>query len=580
MREMLDPLVQHSPFGGGLVAEQVAGTTSGALNPENDVQVSRGADRQMYVYVPSSGVPHAKQAQVLMVLGNASEKGDVDAELNRLCLTSLAEECHFVLVVPVPQEGGWNFSQDPSREDDLDFVVKCFAALKGSRGDVAGFNGMIFHLGVSPEGSAMTMTLAVERPLDAAAIMMGAFPEGYEIPAGHGAEQMAWLYEKNPAAESYLAYVDEGAPLARLFQSDEGLAADVVRDAWERMFQNTRRWRNDTFGTYRSRVDFVGRGFVAHVGDCSLGDNNNFMHTWYEYVPERLRDTTKPIPLVVYFHGINCVPLYGAEQSAWADLADRDGFMVCFPAPAIEERWNVWDDPRLPSDVDFVHALVAHMAEVHPLDEGRVYLSGFSMGSMFTNALACSEPYRYAGCVALNGPNMGYLQTLDQSLPGICMLNPHSVLGSIEPSDAAESPVHKRASSFSATDSCPVPFVQYVGLLDGVGFDRSRVWPVEEGECNMWVSTVGARLACEGVREALRTGADNMLGLSADEVRQHGRLTELSWKTPDGTEALYHLVGVARMPHAVDLTEIELGWEFVRQFRRNADGTLTRIEGK
>lgn len=70
-----------------------------------------------------------------------------------------------------------------------------------------------------------------------------------------------------------------------------------------------------------------------------------------------------------YFHGVNCVPLYGAEQSNWMDVADRENLIVVFPAPARSKCWNIFDLPVLPSDMDFVLALVEHMNQVHPIDE-------------------------------------------------------------------------------------------------------------------------------------------------------------------------------------------------------------------
>lgn len=55
-----------------------------------------------------------------------------------------------------------------------------------------------------------------------------------------------------------------------------------------------------------------------------MGVNGNYPHTWFTYIPPQLRGTTQKVPLVFYFHGVNCVPLYGAEQSNWHDIADRE----------------------------------------------------------------------------------------------------------------------------------------------------------------------------------------------------------------------------------------------------------------
>lgn len=594
MHDTMNELTQHSPFGGQMVLETVAGTTSGKLNPENDVEVAQGVDRTMYVYVPGSGVPHAKQGQVLMVLRDEATRESALDLMGRLGLARLAEERHFILLFPNPEEGGWNYDRTASRDDDTQFLVRCFAALKGSKGGVAGFNGMIYHLGATPAGSAMALTLAGVSPLDAAAVMVGATPEGYVLPDS-SAEQVAWLYEPNAQVESHLEQVNKPAgsvvwrgvtvhtnadnPNVRYFVSDGGLTAETVADAWERMFSTTRRWRNDTYGTYQPRIDFTDRGFVAHVHDTSLGLDDGIARTWYEYVPARLRGTTQPVPLVFFLHGINCVALYSAEQSGWADLADRDGFIVVFPDPAIEERWNVWDDPRIPSDVTFIRALIDHMQDVHPIDTTRVYLSGFSMGSMFSNALACSYPELFAGAVACNGPSMGYLQTLDESVPGMLMFRRNSVVGHLPATDATVPPTRRLADAKKAAFDYRMPFVQFVGLLDGVGLAPGKVWPATEESDSLWKDDVSYWLGYDNVPGDLAYTDTNELGYAADKVTRQGRFVHLAWESADeGQPELFHLVGLARMPHAVDLEAIDKGWQFVRQYRRNPDGSLGKVE--
>lgn len=577
MKTTFQELPQHSAFAGALKLENVKGTTSGNLNPENDVDVKVGQDRSMYVYVPASGVYHAKQAQVLMVLRDADDADSAQALLDDLGLAQLAEEDHFVIVFPNPLEEGWNIEGDPARDDDVQFIVRCFAALKPSESGVAGFNGMIYHLGATPAGSAMAMTLAVTSPLDAATIVIGAFPEGYRIPQGAGAEQVAWLYEGNTEAESYLAQVDANAdnPCVRYVASDTGLTAAGMRAAWEELVSGTRRWRNDTYGIYQLRIDFAGRGVVAHVADASLGVNDGFAHTWYEYIPARLRGTDGPIPLVLYLHGINCVPLYGAEQSGWMDIADRDGFAVVFPAPAIEERWNVWDDRRLPSDVDFLLALIDHMDSVHPIDRSRIYASGFSMGSMMTNALACSYPEVFAGAMAFNGPNQGYLKTLDESAAGLSMFRPNTVIKTLTPSDETVSPTHALADRKRGEFEWRMPFVQVVGLLDGVGGSGPKPWPLTQETGGMWLGTIGNWLAFNNVPDGLTVTGEGELGCASHALEEVDRFVHLAWKSADdGAPELYHLIGVRRMPHAVDLREVEMAWELVRCYRRCPDGTL------
>jgi|GEM_PF-373178 len=594
MRNDVNPLVSHSLFGGELIEEQVLGTTSGKLNPENDVEVARGADRTMFSYVPKSGCPHPKQGQVLMVLRDDATFESAAALLDGLGLAELAEDRHFVVLFPNPLAGGWNYEADPAREDDADFLVRCFAALPGSKGGVAGFNGMIFHLATTPESSAMAATLAATRPLDAAALMVGAFPEGFEAPEGEGAEQVAWLYDSNAAyaqrlcaqnaatvttelARGVVCHANAENPCVRHYESPNGLSADEVRDAWEQMFSETRRWRNDVYGIYQPRIDFAARGFVSHVEDTSLGLPDGLPRTWFEYVPERLRGTTEPMPLIIYLHGINCMGLYGAEQSGWADLADRDGFACVFPDATIEMRWNGWDDPRLPSDMDFILALIEHMGEVVPVDRRRVYVSGFSMGSMMTNALASAHPELFAGAIALNGPHQSYLTTLDESAPMLLAFRRDSVLRDLEPSDEAVSPLRAMGEARKAAYDYRMPFVQFVGLADPMGMPKGRIWPITVADESLWPRTVGYWLAYNHCGE-LGFDAQTPTGFASDTFERTGRFDVQGWRSDDeGAPTLYRFVGVERLEHAVDPRAIALGWSYVKGWAREADGSLTRL---
>ncbi len=578
MIDNFSELIKFSPFGGELVLEEVKGTTSGKLNPENDVDTVIGADRDMYAYIPKTGCPHAKQAQVFMVLRSCSCQKSAEEVMHKYKLDELAEKYHFILLFPNPVGDGWNYTQDEHRDNDVQYLVRCFAALPKSKGGVAGFNGMINYLGTDPESSAMAMTLAAVSPLDAAAVMVGRFPEGYEIPEGKNAQQAAWVYEGNTQAWEYLQKVNTpektNAQYVITCCTEDELSAELVDKAWDVMFSETRRWRNDTYGIYQPRIDFGKKGYTAHVQDDCLGVNDGFKHTWYEYVPEQLRNTEEKVPLLFYFHGINCTGLYGAEQSGWSDIADRENFIVVYPNPAIEERWNVWDDARLPSDVSYILALIEHMKEVHPIDETRIYISGFSMGSMFTNALACSYPDVFAGAVAMNGPNWGYLQTLDSSKPGMIMFNPRTIIKDLPESDDPESPTKKCSDIKKTKYDYRMPFVQFVGLLDGVGITKA-LWPVNAGTENTWLPTIQNWVRFNGRKDfELTYTEETPSGFASDTCERIGeRFIEQTWKNDEG-ETLYHFVTVERMPHAVDLQNAEIGWQRIKNYRRCADGAL------
>jgi len=591
MNDLMNELAAFSPFGGTLIREEVRGSDNSFQTPENSVSTHAGMDRSMYSYVPGSGCPDAKQCQVLMVLRDGGDEESASALMKRLQLDQLAEERHFILLFPNPQEGGWNYGRKQEMDDDLSFLVRCFAALPKSRGKVAGFNGMIFYLAASPAASALLALLSARSPIDCSAAMLSGFPEDFEMPLDSLRQpQTAWVYGANDSFADYLlevnspctrsqsgsvtVYASQKNPNIRCFLSPSGeLSAAEVRLAWDMMFSEARRWRNDTYGTYQRRTDFTARGFTGHVNDSSLGVNHGYAHTWYEYIPPQLRGTEDKAPLLFYFHGGNCIPLYGAEQSGWHDIADREGFIVVYPKASTKKRWNCWNDANEPSDFDFVLALIEHMKRIHPIDESRIYISGFSMGSMMTNALACSYPDIFAAGAAFNAQNLGYFCNL---LSTFGQLNMGAGGTYTEAQLKEPSPCHVLADRKKAAFDYRMPLIQNSGLLDGLGMNGA--WPISSSD-NLWLQTIDYWKQYNHIPvQPFVQNAGCETGLYADETDYEGedqRFIHQSWRSEDpGHLPLYQLVVAKRMPHAADLRQMEIAWEFMKHYRRNSDGTL------
>lgn len=578
MNDRLEEIEKYSPYGGDLILEEVKGTDNVFITAENSVTTSQGCDRTMYSYIPKNGCPDAKQCQVLMVLRNEATKESAEKLMHELKLDTLAEERHFILLFPNPTEKGWNYMEDKEAENDLAFLVRCFAVLPKSKGGVAGFNGMIFYIGTTPESSALLQRQSLRNPLDTSAIMVGKFPENFSL-SEKAHPQTAWIYDNNTKYGDYLKKTNNPVdsldhhnpdnPNIRYFLSERKLDAGEVAEAWELMFSEARRWRNDTYGTYQKRTNFDERGFVAHVKDSSLGVNDGFEHTWYEYIPEKLRKSNDPVPLVFYFHGGNCIPLYGAEQSGWHDIADRENFIVVYPRASANKTWNVWDDEKGPSDFKFILALIDHMKKVHPIDESRIYVSGFSMGSMMTNALCCCYPEIFAGGAAFNAQHIGYFALRD----GI-----HDLLYSEKNENRksfAKSRTHEIADSKKSKYDYRVALLQGAGLLDSLG---GTTWPIKDKD-DLWIQTINYWKEYNNIPLTEFKSNDQFeTGLFGDENTYVGtdeRFILHKWYTRDSKLPLYQFMGVKRMPHAVDLREMEIAWNFLKQYSRMKDGSLS-----
>ena len=122
MNDQMNELVQFSPFAGDLYLQTVPGQTSRKVEHENDIHAADGQDRSMYAYAPMSGCPDPKQCQVLMVLRNDDSQEGAQKLLVDLKLQGLAEAEHFLILFPNPQHGGWNYREDASLDNDMDFL--------------------------------------------------------------------------------------------------------------------------------------------------------------------------------------------------------------------------------------------------------------------------------------------------------------------------------------------------------------------------------------------------------------------------------------------------------------------------
>lgn len=577
MYDAMEPLVQFSPLAGRLVEEIIPGAANKEVEYENDLTAADGADRTMFGYAPKSGCPDPKQTQVLFVLRDGRDKASAQAIMEELELDKLAEDQHFLLLFPNPTEAGWN----ADGKADMDYLDRCFAQLRGASLKVNGFNGMLFYIATTPAASALLADMMALRPGTMAATMLAQLPEGYALPEkALGVECAAWcppgavaeyLKKANAASdkgdENGIAFFQGKNPEVRLFVSGQAITAQMVCTAWEKLFGKSRRWQNDVYGHYHTRTDFTARGFAAHFKDTSLGVNDGFAHTWYEYIPPQLRDTTEKVPLVFYFHGVNCVPLYGAEQSCWHDIADRENFIVVYPAPAIAKSWNIYNLPIIPSDFAFVLALIEHMKQVHPIDESRIYLSGFSMGGMMSHALSAAYPEKFAAAAPNNAFAFNRYNDPVKALSGFLRDIPPEKIGHTHYS--AIQADEKKA----ANPALRMPIFQTAGDIDGL----IASWPVTAETDDIRSKTIRFWQDYNNIpQRGLDSG--NLSGLAADETRwqdEEKRYQLQSWTSADDSKLpLLQLVIAQRMPHAVDLVEIQWSWEYMKHFSRAADGTL------
>ena len=96
------------------------------------------------------------------------------------------------------------------------------------------------------------------------------------------------------------------------------------------------------------------------------------------YAPSGLKANS---PLLISCHGMDQDPNYQQSNTHWEAVADTAGFVVVYPRGGTGmSTWDISGD----KDTKWMTEIIAQLQKDYDIDTKRVYLSGFSMGGMFT----------------------------------------------------------------------------------------------------------------------------------------------------------------------------------------------------
>jgi polyhydroxybutyrate depolymerase len=115
-------------------------------------------------------------------------------------------------------------------------------------------------------------------------------------------------------------------------------------------------------------------------------------------------DGSKPVPLILDFHGLGTSGMFEQMNSSYPAQTDPDGAVMAFPtglSGPLGAGWNV--GPCCVAGVDdvaFARAVVADVSASACIDPKRVYATGFSMGGGMAYFLACNAADMFAGVAA------------------------------------------------------------------------------------------------------------------------------------------------------------------------------------
>jgi polyhydroxybutyrate depolymerase len=190
------------------------------------------------------------------------------------------------------------------------------------------------------------------------------------------------------------------------------------------------------------------------------------------YVPPSL-DRTKPAALVLSLHGAGGWPALQRDLSRWNDLADREGFIVVYPAGRDAPGPRVWHMSG-ERDPQYIADLIDKLRGEHNIDPRRIYANGLSNGAGMSFVLSCRMPERFAA-IGMVGAALLLPSTWCRSTQPVPMIGIHGLQDRAAPYDGGTSWIGPTAfegflpfgAGWARRNRC-APDTQEVEIRDGV----------------------------------------------------------------------------------------------------------------
>ena len=509
------------------------------VDSESPVLDSKGNTRSFYLYRPASGLAHCTSGVYLIREGSSFESA-VEL-LEKTGWAERAERNQYAIILPNPTEAGWNVKNDAEGPDDYAFLHTVLT--DGSTQFL--LKGKVHRTSKYMAGFGFGAAMAVGVCMLHGEMIAGLFAQDAQIPAVSSNNPVpvpAWLVNPSPQVWRYFRDLDISSEFPCQQFSQGGRA--LWEKAWDEIFLGLRRWPVQGTGIVTHKSSAEEMGLEAHL-DSSLGDNNGLFHEWYEFVPSIHKvKPDKKLPLILVLHGGSTSAKYCAEQNRWHELGERYGFFVVYPQASAHAVWNAGCDVRLPSDEEYLLALVNYLTIKYPVDCSRLYCTGFSMGSLMTQCMGMLHWDLFAAIA----PFSGYLFDFYLQGPGVTPTQPYAL-------------TQKREDKLKTMrdKSAELPVIQFHGTLD-------NTWDENAGDYtrNFWSCWNGVPVFYPDIKPNRIIGAD-------------GRFSVYDSLNTGGL-CLYRFVTVKDLPHSVDLRQPYLAWEFLSRYSREENSGQLQVD--
>ncbi len=559
-----------------------------------------GQIRSMYVATADGEPDRMLKTSAITVLREGADEASALEIIKTGALQKLIDEQQIIMLFPNPVVSGWNYELDGNLPDDAKFISALNESLNSGfyTEKFRAIHDVHYLLGFG-SGASMVNTLAAAYPsplLAAAVCTVGgkmaeaALKNAANSPVPSliidGDSRAIDYYKSANGAEPTQVknlYACRHNPLQKVMVSESKRMDDELCGImWEEFFKKIRRTNTSPFGDVDRRIIPEECGFIRHVGDTGLGDNGGISHDWLEHVPDSVRrDPLKKVPLIIFSHGMSDNPMIAADMIKMHEIGEREGFITVYPFSSDRYKWNINMSKSVYSDVDYYLALISYLKKTYPIDESRIYLSGFSNGAGMAMTFALAHPelvaaicpvdstFPYVNMKFFGGPRPEPFLT-EVLKPGE---EPKRQVMPKEDPEVNMAPLNA-ALERQKEKAYLMPVMYFYGT-------REMEYPIRPG-CNQNLQyDFWKRFNGIAVKETVEGLSPDAVGVAGDEVRElfpsaehpRHRYTHHIFRTAEGKD-YYNLMLMHGKAHEVHPAERELGWAFVSRFSRNPDGSL------
>ncbi len=223
-------------------------------------------------------------------------------------------------------------------------------------------------------------------------------------------------------------------------EGSDSFDAENVQKAWTTMLSQTMRlaiatnivlssedtsewvlmdWPNlSELGMNLYSFEFDAESGTAEYYTEAVTKSENSVHL---FVPDAVEENPdEAVPLVITLHGLSDDPLNLVYGCGWAQVAAEENFIVVSPAS---------------EDADYVVQILEYVESLYNIDTTRLYVSGFSMGGLYTSELAKNYPELIAAMAPMGSAGGSLVDNFDNDaydMPTIM------IVGSLDSLNVAE----------------------------------------------------------------------------------------------------------------------------------------------